>query len=97
MKKCRWTFLNNHGRVFAYVAKYPQTTTRQIASKVGITERAVQKVIKDLVSDGYIVLRKAGRNNNYEVNPDLPMRHPLEKDYSVTNLLNALGCDVDSQ
>jgi len=97
MQKSKWTFLTNHGRVFAYVAKFPQTTTRQIAGKVGITERAVQKVIWDLVSDGYIILKKAGRNNNYAVNPELPMRHPLEKDYSVINLLNALGCDVDRQ
>lgn len=93
MQKSKWTFLTNHGHVFAYVAKYPQTTTRQIAAKVGITERAVQKVIKDLVDDGYVVRKKAGRNNIYAVNPNLPMRHPLEKDYSAKNLLDALGCD----
>ncbi len=96
MQKRSWTFLTNHGHVFAYLAKYPHSTTRQIATAVEITERAVQNVIKDLVAENYVIRKKTGRNNVYEVNSDLPMRHPLEKEYSVKSLLDALGCDLKS-
>ncbi len=94
IEKTQWTFLTNHGRVLAYLAKFPQTTTRKIAQEVGITERAIQKVIHDLEADGYIVRHKAGRNNNYTIHPEMPMRHRMEREHAVGNLLLALGCDL---
>jgi predicted transcriptional regulator len=60
MQKRSWTFLTNHGHVFAYLAKYPHSTTRQIATAVGITERAVQNVIRDLVAESYVIRKKLG-------------------------------------
>ena len=73
------------------MAKYPKTTTREIAQEAGITERAVQKVIHDLEAEGYIVRRKEGRSNRYMLHPELPMRHRLEHDHAVGDLLRALG------
>lgn len=96
LEKAKWRFFTNHGTVFIYIAKYPRATTRNIAQKIGITERAVQKVIRDLEAAGYVVRNREGRNNIYEINPDLPMRHPVIKDQAVGNLLLAVGCDPET-
>ena len=91
MKKGEWTFLTNHGRVLAYIAKHPQSTTQEIAQEAGITLRAVQKIITELESRGYLARKKEGRRNRYTVNPLLPMRHRLEREYAVGDILQALG------
>lgn len=94
LKKREWTFLTNHGRVIAYLAKQPRATAREIAQEVGVTERAIQKVIFELDRDGYIVRHREGRGNRYTIHPELPMRDRMEREYSVGNLLVALGCDL---
>ncbi|MEW5784232.1 MAG: winged helix-turn-helix domain-containing protein [Bacillota bacterium] len=94
MNKPHWTFLTNHGRVLVYLAKHPQTTTRKIAQEVGVTERAIQKVIYDLEADGYIVRQKVGRNNSYTIHSEMPMRHRMEREHAVGILLLALGCNL---
>ena len=94
MEKGQWTFLSNHGRVFAYVAKHPSSTTEVISREVNLTQRGVQKIITDLEEAGYIVRNKEGRNNRYVVHPELPMRHRLEHNLVVGSLLYALGCEV---
>ncbi len=91
MKLRSWTFLTYHGRVLVYIAKHPNATGREIAREVGITERAVQKVIFDLVTEGYIVRKKVGRSNVYTIHPELPMRHHLERDHAIGAILDALG------
>jgi len=77
--------------VLVYLANHPKTTTREVAQEAGITERAVQKVIHDLEAEGYIVRHKEGRSNRYMLHPELPMRHRLEQDHAVGDLLKALG------
>jgi predicted ArsR family transcriptional regulator len=94
MRRSHWTFLTNHGRVLAYLAKHPQATTRNIAQEAGVTERAIQKVILDLEADGYIARHKIGRGNRYVVHPEMPMRHHMERDHAVGDLLTALGGDA---
>lgn len=89
----QWTFLSNHGRVFVYITKHPKVTTEAIAREVGLTQRGVQKIIAELEATGYIARRKEGRCNHYIVHPELPMRHPLEQEYAVGELLSALGCE----
>ena len=91
MKKGQWTFLSNHGRVFIYIAKNPRSTTEVISREVGLTQRGVQKIIAELGVEGYIVRQKEGRCNLYTIHPELPMRHNLERDYSVGDILLALG------
>lgn len=93
MKISQWTFLTNHGRVFAYVSKYPRSTTAEVAKEVRITQRAVQKIIADLEREGYITKHKEGRTNRYTIHPELPLRHPLENEHVVGDLLIALGCN----
>jgi len=91
MKKGEWTFLTNHGRLFSYIAKHPKSTAQGIAQEAGLSIRAVQNIITDLEKDGYITRHREGRCNRYTVNPEMPMRHPLEHDHPVGNILLALG------
>jgi len=91
LKKGQWTILSNHGRVFVYIAKQPKSTTEVISREVGLTQRGVQKIIVQLKAAGYIALRKEGRCNLYIVHPELPMRHQLERDHAVGDILQALG------
>jgi biotin operon repressor len=94
MHKPRWTFLTNYAHVFIYIARNPRSTTREISIAVGITERAVQKIIQELEAEGYIVRFKKGRNNIYEVDQNMPMRHPLQGELAVGELLIALDSKV---
>lgn len=91
MPRGQWTFLTNHGMVLAHLARNPRATTRQIAREAGVTERAIQKVILDLESDGYIIRSKLGRGNSYTIHSELPMLHPMERYHAVGSLLEALG------
>jgi len=91
LKKGEWTFLTNHGRVFVYIAKHPQSTTQEMAQEAGITLRAVQKIITELEAGGYIVRHKEGRCNRYSVYSEMPMRHRLEREHAVGDILQALG------
>ena len=97
MKKGEWTFLTNHGRVLAYIAKNPDHTTQEIAREAGITLRAVQKIIAELEASGYIVRHKEGRRNRYSVFSEMPMRHRLEQEFAVGDILKALGYRPDEQ
>lgn len=94
MEKGQWTFLSNHGRVLVYIAKHPKSTTEVISREAGLTQRGVQKIIAELEATGYITRRKEGRCNLYTVRSELPMRHQLERDHAVGDLLLALGCDL---
>lgn len=91
MYKGQWTFLSNHGRVFVYIAKHPNSTTEVISREVGLSQRGVQKIIVDLEREGYIAWHREGRCNHYEVHPEMPMRHALERDHAVGEILFTLG------
>jgi hypothetical protein len=86
-----WTFLTNHAHVLVCVAEDPDARGRDIAERVGITERAAQAIIRDLVEEGYIERERIGRRNRYVVNPGAPLRHPLEDDHTIGELLVTLG------
>lgn len=85
--RASWTFLTNHAHVLLCLAMDPQVRMREVAVCVGITERAVQKIVADLEEAGYLTRARAGRRNRYQVHPHLPLRHPLESHRSVEALL----------
>lgn len=87
----RWTFLSNHGLVFLAVARDPTATQREIADAVGITERAAQRLIADLVDAGYLRKIAEGRRNRYEIAREAPLRHPLNSENDISELLGLLG------
>lgn len=82
-----WTFLSNHAHVLLCLAIDPQSRIRDIALKVGLTERAVQRIMGELVQDGVIEATRHGRRNSYEIHADHPLRHPLEAHRCVKDLL----------
>jgi hypothetical protein len=86
-----WTFLTNHAHVLVCLAEEPDVRGRDIAARVGITERAAQAMVADLVAEGYVTRSREGRRNRYLVHPDAPLRHPLEHDHTVGELLVTLG------
>lgn len=86
-----WTFLSNHGHVYLLIAKKRDLTVREIALKVGITERSVQKIIFDLEADNYIKRDKVGRSNNYKIIPRQTLRHPLEKNVKTKDLVQLIS------
>ena len=96
MNKKKWTILSNHGHVFAYITEHPQTTTQRLAQITGLSIRAVQTIIDDLEEEGYLTRERVGRCNRYEVNPDKPMRHSLERKHPVGDVLLALGCKLEN-
>jgi predicted transcriptional regulator of viral defense system len=91
VKSRPWTFLTNHAYVLLCIARDPVIRLRDVAEQVGITERAAQRIVADLVAEGYVSRVRAGRRNQYRVNDDLPLRHPLDRSQSVGALLSALG------
>lgn len=85
-----WTFLTNHAHVLICVTRDPGMLVREIADQVGITERAAQRILAELIAAGYIERERDGRRNRYRVHPELPLRHPLERHHRVGDLLSAL-------
>ena len=86
-----WTLVSNHGLVLTYIAKHRQSTAREIASAIKVTEWTVHKIIADLEKEGYIERQKVGRRNVYHINPSLYMRHETIRDVKVGDLLKVLG------
>lgn len=82
-----WTFLTNHAHVLFCIAQDHFVRIRDIALKVGITERAVQRIVADLEQKGYLSIFKEGRRNRYELDLQLPLRHPLERHCKVAALV----------
>ena len=86
-----WTFLTNHAHVLLCITADRGARLRDVADKVGITERAAQRIVADLLAEGYLTVEKSGRRNLYQIHPDLPMRHPVEQHAEVGALLRVLG------
>ena len=82
-----WTFLSNHAHVLLLIAKQPDIRLRDVADRVGITERAVQRIVADLEADRYLERERQGRRNRYKVHPDLPLRHPIEAHRRIASLI----------
>jgi MarR-like DNA-binding transcriptional regulator SgrR of sgrS sRNA len=83
-----WTFLSNHAHVLLCVAREPEVRLREVAHRVGITERAVQRIVADLEEGGYLSRSREGRRNRYVLHLDRPLRHPVESHRDVGVLLN---------
>lgn len=89
-----WLFLTNQARVLLYIAQNPASTARKIAQAVGITERATQRLIRDLDEAGYITRTRVGRHNEYLVHRDQPVSGEVIGDVPVSALIDCLMCEV---
>ena len=85
-----WTFLSNHAHVLLCIGRDPDVRIRDIADLVGITERAAQGIVGDLVAEGYLVRERVGRRNRYQIRADLALRHPLEANHQIGELVDLL-------
>ncbi|NGM12509.1 helix-turn-helix transcriptional regulator [Verrucosispora sioxanthis] len=82
-----WTFLTNHAHVLLAIARNPTARLRDVATEVGVTERAAQAIVADLEAGGYLHRTRVGRRNEYTLNPAGRFRHPAEADHEVGDLL----------
>jgi DNA-binding MarR family transcriptional regulator len=92
-----WTFVTNHAAVLLCLARDPEIRMRDVAHRVGITERAAQRIVADLVEEGYVVRRRVGRRNVYEVEPGRAMRHRLARHREIGDFLDLMldGLDLE--
>ena len=90
-EKVRWTFLTNHAHVMILLSQDSSLVLREVALRIGITERAVQRIIADLEHDGFIEREKVGRKNQYHILSKRALRHPVESHRSIGDLIALIG------
>ncbi len=88
-----WTFLTNHAQVLLCLAEDPDIRLRDVARRIGITERAAQRILAELVEAGYVEAVRVGRRNRYTVDRSRAMRHGAQLGHEIGSLLGALGND----
>jgi hypothetical protein len=86
-----WTFLTNHSHVLVLLSRNPFLVLREVALQVGITERAVQRIVADLESAGVIEREKIGRQNHYRIRTKQPLRHTLTSQCTIGELLTVIN------
>ena len=86
----RWTFLSNHAHVLICLAREPDSLLREVASQIGITERAVSRIVSELETEGLLLRHRDGRRNSYELHLDQPLRHPIEAHRKIGDLLQLI-------
>jgi DNA-binding MarR family transcriptional regulator len=86
-----WTFLSNHAQALLCIARDREVRIRDIAQVVGITERAAQRIVADLIEAGYVDRERIGRRNHYRLNGDVKMRHAAQADLRISELLDAFS------
>lgn len=82
-----YTFLTNHAHVLLLIARDPEMRMRDMALSVGITERAVQRIIDELSTSGYLKVTKDGRRNRYQIAIEKPLRHAVEGHCTIGELI----------
>ena len=85
-----WHFLTSHTQVLLAIQRDPEARLRDVATTVGITERAAQRIVNDLVDAGYVERERVGRRNRYAVNTEGRMRHPEQVEHEIGELLEVL-------
>jgi predicted transcriptional regulator len=88
-----WTFLTNHTQVLLCLTRDPDMRLRDVADAVGVTERAVQRIVAELVETGYLERSRVGRRNHYTVNREHAMRHVAQVGHQIGGLLDLLESD----
>lgn len=86
-----WTFLTNHTHLLVVLSREPAMRIRDLAEEVGITQRAVQRILAELVADGILRVKKDGRRNIYSINRRTRLRHSLESQHTIGEILDLLA------
>ena len=85
-----WTFLSNHMHVVVALSRDPELRIRDLADQIGITQRAVQRILAELIDEGVLAVKKIGRRNRYSIRRRTRLRHPLESKHTVGELIDLL-------
>ena len=88
-----WRFVTNHTQVLLCIARDPDIRLRDVAEMVGITERAVQRIVADLVEAGFLQRQRVGRRSRYVIDRGVEMRHPAQAGHDIGELLGLLALD----
>jgi Winged helix DNA-binding domain len=91
MSAASWTFLTNHAQVLLCIARDPGIRLRDIAGRIGITERSAYAIVVDLAQAGYIVKEKSGRRNRYQIQAHQPLPEPTSRERTVGEVLALLA------
>jgi MarR family len=91
-----FAFITNHGKALLLIADDPRIRMRDIAARLGITERATQSIVADLAKTGYIDRSRVGRRNLYTVSTHLPLGLPIQRDSDIGSLLAILAAPAES-
>jgi DNA-binding transcriptional ArsR family regulator len=86
-----WTFITKHAVALSLIAKHSRITALELGAAMGVTERAVRKIIADLYAAGYIGKKREGRGVRYRINPDLSLRQHTHREVDIGDLLTSLG------
>ena len=86
-----WTFITKHAVVLSLIARHPRITARELGVQLGVTERAVRKIISDLYAAGYIGKLHEGRGLRYNINPELSLRQETHREIAIGDMLKSLG------
>jgi hypothetical protein len=92
-----WSFLTNHARVLMCIARDPGVRLRDIAATLGITERSAYGIVTDLTEDGYVLKRKDGRRNRYQIQAHLPLPEPATQEPAIGEVLAVLVDTITTQ
>jgi predicted transcriptional regulator len=85
-----WRFVTNHTQVLLCLASDPDVRLRDVATTVGVTERAAQRIVAELIDAGYVERERVGRRNRYVINRTVAMRHPSQDGHQIGELLDLL-------
>ena len=88
-----WTFVTNHAVVLSFIARHPMITGHELALEVGISERAIRRIIAELYEGGYIAKGKEGRRVRYQVKRHAHLRHKTQRDKAIGDLLKVLSAE----
>jgi DNA-binding transcriptional ArsR family regulator len=86
-----WLFLSHHAHILLAVNRKPDALARELAAVVGLTERSTQRILADLVREGYLERERVGRRNHYAVKREAPFRHPVLDDLTVGAFVDTLN------
>lgn len=95
-KRNQWNVLSNHGLVLICLNNYEGYPMRLIGQVIGITERAVQRIVADLEQSGYIIREKVGRKNHYKIQKEASLRHAVSGHCTVGQFLECFNADIEA-
>ena len=96
-KVAQWSFFSNHACVIVLLAREPNQSLRKVAATIGITERAVQRIVSELEAANYLIRGRVGRQNTYQINRDSEIRHLLLDDTALSKLLDFFNQTVEKE